>query len=94
MGEEGDVSVAADEEVEAEEAEAEEEGTFGGPSVLLTLRTELEREECVKALLRALAAVAPSTATSGRGLHSSTFRLNVSAFCGIGGALNNCVGGV
>jgi len=30
----------------------------------------------------------------GRGLHSSTFRLNVSAFCGIGGAFRGCVGGV
>jgi len=28
----------------------------------------------------------------GRGLHSSTFRLNVSAFCGIGGALRDCLG--
>ena len=26
----------------------------------------------------------------GRGLHSSTFRLNVSAFCGIGGAFRGC----
>jgi TPR repeat protein len=26
----------------------------------------------------------------GRGLHSSTFRLNISAFCGIGGALRDC----
>jgi hypothetical protein len=26
----------------------------------------------------------------GRGLHSSTFRLNVSAFCGIGGAFSGC----
>jgi len=30
----------------------------------------------------------------GRGLHSSTFRLNVSAFCGIGGAFRGCSGGV
>jgi len=30
----------------------------------------------------------------GMGLHSSTFRLNVSAFCGIGGALRGCLGGV
>ena len=31
----------------------------------------------------------------GRGLHSSTFRLNVSAFCGIGGAFRGgCLGGV
>ena len=29
-----------------------------------------------------------------RGLHSSTFRLNVSAFCGIGGAFKGCLGGV
>jgi NADH:ubiquinone reductase (non-electrogenic) len=28
-----------------------------------------------------------------RGLHSSTFRLNLSAFCGIGGAFRNCSGG-
>jgi len=27
-----------------------------------------------------------------RGLHSSTFQLNVSAFCGIGGALKDCSG--
>jgi hypothetical protein len=26
----------------------------------------------------------------GRGPHSSTFRLNVSAFCGIGGAIRGC----
>ena len=25
-----------------------------------------------------------------RGLHSSTFRLNVSAFCGIGGVFEDC----
>jgi len=33
----------------------------------------------------------------GRGLHSSTFQLNVSAFCGIEGALGllrGCLGGV
>ena len=29
----------------------------------------------------------------GRGLHSSTFRLNVSAFCEIGGACRGCLGG-
>ena len=29
-----------------------------------------------------------------RGLHSSTFRLNVSAFDGIGGAFRGCLGGV
>ena len=28
-----------------------------------------------------------------RGLHSSTFRLSVSAFCGIGGAFRGCLGG-
>jgi len=27
------------------------------------------------------------------GLHSSTFRLNVSAFCGTGGAFRGCLGG-
>ena len=31
---------------------------------------------------------------SGRGLHSSTFRLNVSAFCGIGVAFRSCSGSV
>jgi len=30
----------------------------------------------------------------GRGLHSSTSRLNVSAHCGTGGANRGCVGGV
>jgi len=30
----------------------------------------------------------------GRGLHSSTFRLNVSDFCGTGGAFEGCSGGV
>jgi hypothetical protein len=29
---------------------------------------------------------------AGRGLYSSTFRLNLSAFCGIGGTLRGCVG--
>jgi len=33
-------------------------------------------------------------AAVGRGLHSSTFRLNVSALYGIGGALRGCLGGV
>jgi hypothetical protein len=46
---------------------------------------------------RAAAAVEPCT-ICGRGLHSFTFRLNVSAFCGIGGAFRcwSCgvVGGV
>jgi hypothetical protein len=31
---------------------------------------------------------------AGRGLHSPTFWLNVSAFCGIGGAFRNCVGAI
>jgi hypothetical protein len=30
---------------------------------------------------------------NGRGLHSSTFRLNVSTFCGIGGEFGSCLGG-
>jgi len=29
-----------------------------------------------------------------RGLHSSTFQLNLSAYCGIGGACKGCLGGV
>ena len=29
-----------------------------------------------------------------RGLHSSTFRLNVSSFCGMGGAIRGCLGSV
>ena len=33
------------------------------------------------------------TYVAGRGLHSSTFRLNVSAFCGTGGAFRGCLGG-
>ena len=33
-----------------------------------------------------------SYAHLGRGLHSSTFRLNLSAFCGIGGAFRGCLG--
>jgi len=33
-------------------------------------------------------------AVTGRGLHSSTFRLNVSALCGIGGAFRGYLGGV
>ena len=35
-----------------------------------------------------------SRRTRGRGLHSSTFRLNVSALCGVGGAIRDCLGGV
>ena len=31
---------------------------------------------------------------TGRGLHSSTFRLNVSSLCGIRGAFRGCLGGV
>jgi len=34
------------------------------------------------------------TVVLGRGLHSSTFRINVSAFCVIGGAFSGCLGGV
>ena len=30
----------------------------------------------------------------GRGAHSSTLRLNLSAFCGIGGTFRGCLGGV
>jgi len=35
-----------------------------------------------------------SIAAVGRGLNSSTFRLNVSACCGTGGAFRGCSGGV
>jgi len=42
----------------------------------------------------ALAPLDVAAMDPGRGLHSSTFRLNVSTFCGIGGALRGCVGGV
>jgi len=31
---------------------------------------------------------------TGRGLNSSTFKLNVSASCGIGGVFRGCLGGV
>jgi len=34
---------------------------------------------------------AAAALTLGRGLHWSTFRLNVSVFCGIGGALRGCL---
>ena len=33
-----------------------------------------------------------TSGAQGRGLHSPTFRLNVSAFYGIGGALCSCLG--
>lgn len=46
----GRESARAQEDVEGEE----EEGTFSGASVLLTLRSETEREECVAATLNAL----------------------------------------
>jgi len=36
----------------------------------------------------------PGAGVPGRGSHSSTFRLNVSAFCGTGGAVGGCLGGV
>jgi len=39
-------------------------------------------------------AQAPGAAPTGRALRSSTFRLNVSAFYGSGGALMGCLGGV
>jgi len=40
------------------------------------------------------AAVVQALLPAGRGLHSSTFRLNVSGFCGIGGAYRGRMGGV
>ena len=47
-----------------------------------------ERDGCVGL------GAADSTAAAGRGLHSSIFWLNVSAFCGIGGAFRGCLVGV
>jgi len=38
------------------------------------------------------AGVAHGGETVARGLHSSTFRLNFSAFCGIGGTFRGCLG--
>ena len=35
-----------------------------------------------------------SSPPSSRGLHSSAFRLNLSAFCGIEGGVRGCLGGV
>jgi hypothetical protein len=46
------------------------------------------------ALVGAGAAHAVLHSAMGRGSHSSTFRLNLSAFCGKGGALGGCLGGV
>jgi len=47
----------------------------------------------LKYLLRRGADVEAAGA-AGRGLHSSTSQLNVSAFCGIGGAFRGCLSGV
>ena len=48
-----------------------------------------------RACLQMLAEEMPTQlVVHGRGLHSSTFQLNVSAVCGIGGAFRKCVGGV
>jgi len=45
-------------------------------------------------MLMLLAEAAEREAPGGRGLHSSTFQLNVSALCCIGGVFRGCVGGV
>jgi len=44
--------------------------------------------------LAALIAFAQPGGMPGRGLNSSTFGLNVSASCGIGGAFRGCLGDV
>jgi hypothetical protein len=44
--------------------------------------------------LQTCALGAGADAAGGRGLHSSTFQLSLSAFCGIGGAFRGCLGGV
>ena len=48
-----------------------------------------KHENLYNAYALEIASVSP-----GRGLHSSTFRLNVSAFYGMGGAFRGCGGGV
>jgi len=40
------------------------------------------------------AGAAPLPLPRARGLHLSTFRLNVSVFCGTGGAFRGCFGGI
>jgi len=72
------------------------------PHRLMTPRTDHPRPCPLESVLRTAGAVPVpvlgkimSGVLEGRGLHSSTFRVNVSAFCaGIGGALRGCSGGV
>jgi hypothetical protein len=52
------------------------------------------KEACNDFLERLKASDAKAAPGTGRGLHSSAFRLNVSAFCGIGGAFRCYVGGI
>jgi len=44
------------------------------------------------AVMKCATGLLNSTTPAARGLHSFTFQLNVSAFCGIGGALRVCLG--
>ena len=58
---------------------------------LAQVALEMPSSETITIVLSAVAGIG---AGLGRGLHSSTFRLNVSAFCGIGGASTGSSGGV
>jgi len=55
---------------------------------------EVEQSEGILRGMTAETAQRKGRALLGRGLHSSTFRLNVSAFCGIGVAIRGCPGAV
>jgi len=66
------------------------------------LRSSWEAEECkplpqgscYKLRVRRLARSTGNGAPNTRGVHSSNFRLNVSALSGVGGALKGCAGGI
>jgi len=76
------------------QAEAAADGAIMGasdPYVALLQRAMLAR---LQSMGFARAEAREALEAAGRGLHSSTVRLNVSAFCGTGGALRGCLGGV
>jgi len=68
--------------------------------VVKIIHDEEEEEDEAAAAAAAVAGGGPSLyvptmrQAGGRGLHSSSFRLNVSALCGIGAAFRGCLGGV
>jgi hypothetical protein len=83
----------AEEAAEAAAAEDAVEGvTVTDESASPVISPAALRE--VAAVVIQLAARVPQWNMDGRGLHSSTFRLNVSAFSGIGGVFRGYVGGV